>query len=1206
MVDDSEIQIDNRNANAGGSRAARGISFQAEATAFAIAHVLAGRRLNWLERVTEDIPTVVFSESGGAGDDIRISLRNGSSIEIQAKRGLRRGKHLWRALERLAAGVAVGQAEFGVLLVCPKATTTITEELAIDLIRMGDGRLDHLSPIGDEFRQRLDAMKLPIATCANLRVQVLSAGPAYSDAIRSAEASLTTLLQNPADAHRAWNALVRDAELLIAERGVRTIESALRVLDADGVPVRCDHAEQGPAVLLRKLINWVEKTNAAYFITGIATPVALDTGWLVQYAQPFQAEQPELSSAKDSLEAYRDVSTAHGDAVRLHGSTIGRFIKRCVVLAGPGMGKTTLLAKLARTYARDGSPVLKVRLRALLARMRSSGAGFEEAVFALGCANSGILPDLAKRSGFAGWTLLCDGLDECGADRPAVAKEIADFAAGHPEARIILTSRSIGYQSGPLKEWRHYKLLALSKDDLRRAIEQILCATRTVFPDRVEVDKLHTILSGSPALPTIAATPLLLGLALALALRDGSVGQTEADLYQRIFEMVEASAGERIGEQALSHVELVRAVDLIGYSLVMQAAESAESTLTRVAEQFAKDFSCSPFEARRRCEIAKRYWCEIGLLEEVQHQGTAMLAFVHKTFGEFACARCIRDASSREQLDLLRKAVNLQADPVVDFAAALGLARKAFQTLLDEDQTSSAETVERALALANHGSEEELSDLLQSVVERAFDHMTDINADQAGRLGQALLNLVPSHRQNAAKIAFAYRGAASREARLAAWCLLLDTDFDEASLKEVTAAVLDLTPSDGAEQRKRKLAGDVIARHPASGLFQTFAVKVADRLLGEANAEMDALALRLLRAPGLDIAGFVSKIEPVLTRHARPGVEQQMRQHWFGDRPLSLDGQFDHEAYEKAAAICDKAQMEALAVGAPPDPRRTAIATSVLPSLSAFRAVLDWGRFPASDVWHWQDRDWRPIEREVMWTAAHLAAADTNEIARDASALLATREEVRGIHSFAFLERTDVVDVPATDWARVKDLSFDRKKVELGLHHGSEYIVNLAANILDQVVAGEDRRALVARLYEHGTSFTLWAAVELARALEAEDALELTLRRLSGKCCYGLEHLFRLFTTFRPQDSPPFHSMFAETLLAARPEVAIAAAEAAQLSLVKHRYLDILTTALRHWEENPPRRRGVRTPPDPCREIKKAIVALTSSEPASGQIASSA
>ena len=134
-----------RKRDAGGTAPAGGINFQAAVTAITYVYMARGKRLFWLEKVIKDVPVAVFAETGGAGDDIRVRLRSGEIVEAQVKKGLRSGSKLWDPLTGMASAIKDGTIHYGVLIVSPTSSNTITEKLARDIMRLGDGRSDYLS-----------------------------------------------------------------------------------------------------------------------------------------------------------------------------------------------------------------------------------------------------------------------------------------------------------------------------------------------------------------------------------------------------------------------------------------------------------------------------------------------------------------------------------------------------------------------------------------------------------------------------------------------------------------------------------------------------------------------------------------------------------------------------------------------------------------------------------------------------------------------------------------------------------------------------------------------------------------------------------------------------------------------------------------------------------------------------------------------------
>jgi hypothetical protein len=160
---------------AGGAATGGGMNFQAAVTAICFVH---GLRLGpWLaRRVDAGHSGRRFRRNRRSGDDIRVDLAGGKIIEIQVKRGLKKGKDLWQAITSLAQGLTDGKIDFGVLTVCPNSSQTLRRELARDIRRLGDGLTDGLSAIGRELVIKLEAAGLdPRTICCRLRLVTISA-----------------------------------------------------------------------------------------------------------------------------------------------------------------------------------------------------------------------------------------------------------------------------------------------------------------------------------------------------------------------------------------------------------------------------------------------------------------------------------------------------------------------------------------------------------------------------------------------------------------------------------------------------------------------------------------------------------------------------------------------------------------------------------------------------------------------------------------------------------------------------------------------------------------------------------------------------------------------------------------------------------------------------------------------------------------------
>ena len=225
----------------GGTAVGGGVNFQAVATAIVGVHILRGTALNWLEGVCSDKPVAVWAESEGPGDDLRIELENNSKIEIQAKKGLARGRKLWTALHSIAEAIHKGHLSYGVLVVASDSSKTICKDLATDIERLGQGRTDSLTDIGTDWAKQLSKANIPPhEVCRCMRIRVIHALSAEDTNISAAKEVLRYVCARENDVDAAWNSLYRQAVLLIEKRGRWTLQDLVRLLRSTNIAIRED------------------------------------------------------------------------------------------------------------------------------------------------------------------------------------------------------------------------------------------------------------------------------------------------------------------------------------------------------------------------------------------------------------------------------------------------------------------------------------------------------------------------------------------------------------------------------------------------------------------------------------------------------------------------------------------------------------------------------------------------------------------------------------------------------------------------------------------------------------------------------------------------------------------------------------------------------------------------------------------------------
>ncbi len=932
--------------NAGGAATASGMNFQAAVTAIAGSHLLLGASLGWLDGLVDDIPTAIWAETGGPGDDLRIELHNGDVVEAQVKRGLSRGDKLWEALLALAAGLDAGAIQYGVLIVSPDTSKTIWTQLAADCLRLGEGRTDGLSEIGQEWLDRLTAASLVAAVvCARLRINVVHASTADTASVLMTRAHLARLFPSAADVERLWLRLYQDAHAISERRGRWQQAGLTRMLTAMGLQ---PSAAATPASVAARVSRWAFDANQRFSLLGAKSLLSIDTAWLPLKAGVTERSEPELADPAAALARYHTVPgnrrSDGNEKQRLDAEWIGRFHTRAVVSGGPGMGKSTLMTQLARLYARDGLPVLKVRLREIAARL-AEGHGFDDSVLQLGLDGSGVPIPQARDSSIADWVLLCDGLDECDAHQELVATRIRQFAAGNPRVRIVVTTRPIGYQTGQLSEWRHYELLAPEAEHGRDNLTKLLQATS---PKRhaEDPDWARTLakeqLGGNAARAVISQSPQLLGMAASLLARGGSLGASKTDLYQNLFEIIDAEPNIRktVSSQPDS-VLLARVFDIVGWELMADPLAKVSHVLSRSALVLRADLDTTPLHAQTVVSAALKYWQQVGLIEQVRHGTTALLTFVHKTFAEFAAARFLwttEDETERERM--LNSCLDdyERWSEVVSFAAAR-MAEEILQALLERVALGDRHALERALNILVATSVSVSDETAERLARLAFEQVDADNTVMAYRIGLLLVQ-VSLRFEVIAELAGTRLLAERIWSQRVAWACVLETpsfDIDAAyaKLREFLASS-SRTPSVG-------LFGSLmLRRYPEDALHERMAFALVRRELAARSRDRLAALLAMFKDQAFDTVGFNMKLGD-LARQA--GVElPRVRQHPDNE---ALKAMLPSDEYKQAHATALGTLLDALATlnesfgdGAALEPPL---------QLSALFAISGWNEAPASD-----------------------------------------------------------------------------------------------------------------------------------------------------------------------------------------------------------------------------------------------------------------
>jgi energy-coupling factor transporter ATP-binding protein EcfA2 len=1176
----------------GGPAAAGGYNYQAAVTGIAMAHALSGAPLGWLDGLLFDAPCEIGSETGGGGDDIRLTFGTGDVAEAQVKKGLRAGKDLKAALAGLAEAIHSGKIAFGCLIVDPSSSRTVTHLLAADLIRLAEDTDAKVGTLAAKFRTHLSSSNMDVqSVCSRLRIVTVPALEGDNAAIRTAMAHLGQVCAESSEATLAWDRLYRDAHLMMARRGRRTRSDIARVLRSANVRLSADPSVS-PAGVLSKLCDWTLQITAEFSILGVRKPVAIDQAWLPLGV----AIRDELVAAEEDDLAAAVARYHSGPQTKLREQkncdpiTLGRFRRHVVIVGGAGAGKTTLLKKLARIYAKDNLPVLLVSALAVARRMISAGEGFATAAFAIGLDESGLAPEQARGADLGDWVILCDGLDECGPDQQRLAQGLVHFVAGQPNVRVAVTTRSIGYRTAALANWRHYDLVAgssLVAESIAKLLSHILQKGQEPENLRRTVDEA---LEESDAGRTAARSPLLLSLCAALIARGASLGRTRLQFYRAVFALLESEPPPRAGPAPTSSFVLGRFLEVLGWTLVTDARAQANVALRACADVLQSELDMPALKALDLAERCFAYWQALGVVERVHHAGDEALTFVHKTFAEFASGRFMAALPPDRQAEILASQDDVAGlSETIAFASALGAGPVFVDDLLRRGfaGVSGQMRLLQALEVLSEADPPIDAWRVGTLVAIAADRLAGNHRTWALEVGAALIQVATRYGNLVAPAVRSLRSSTEQTwTCLSAWAVMFASEPDELTLEELLPIMESLAKEQGGDIKPLLGGGIGLAGGRGRALLESFAYGIAQRIVSERSGPAAEQLLSRF-APLVDKGsyGFYQRLSALGRAHGvqspSPNIENLAS---MPDWDFSKLGRAMRTALTTIMTACGA--DEAVDVTSAPN-------DGPLFNLAGFLSVVGLREAGMSEFWPWLEPfDIEDVTR-VYQNLAMLAGVPLDRMAAEAAVL---RQEIRssaGDGLSPTFDRIPEMDTNELDPRCIDGSMVDFTRVERALRHGSNLVVVTALNLALLVGTLEVWHKLAANLLENGTDDTVWAAVHIAKKLPEPESLALLFSHTITAPRSGSQHVVDQIAKICPVDDLRRSEALRWALLNDQVQAATSAAKWARdvPNVGSEREASLLLEAFDHWRriEEPYPTGGGTIPPSPRAQLVEAL-----------------
>lgn len=1058
----------------GGTAIGGGVNFQAITTAIVAVHILRGTPIGWLDGVHYDIPLAVWAESEGPGDDIRIEFKDNVIGEAQVKKGLQRGKALWASLEAMALAIDQKKISYAVLVVASDSSNTIRKDLADDIKRLGQDRVDHLTDIGKDWQDRLLKLNISASSvCSYMRVRVIY-GLSHEDTnILAAKEALRYVCMNKNDVDKVWDALYRHSVQLIENRGRWELKDLLQILSSINIRVRNDDFS---ASILNHQAEWVKENNSYFFITGIKRKIS------IKHLLPMKLEKipfnsfhaPDVSTA---LSNYQKTVECEQNFKAFDSVWIGRFIKRVVIVAGPGLGKSTMLRELAHQYAQDGYLVLKIDLKKIAVALKR-GESFSESLVILSLDGSRVTPEQVRIIPLSNWVILADGLDECGTFIHDVAQQISHFLQGHSDVRIIITTRPIGYTTAEFESWSHYRLLPPVKNQGAKNLAHLMTVIdHKDSSEAIDENIAKRELGHSLEADLLANSPQLLGMAASLIHRYQSIPESRTQLYQQLISLFDDIPKEQEDSQQEVY-DLV--INIVGWTLIDNPLIDSKELIKVSAAVLAKDIDKTKFEAAVIVKESLKHWEKFGLIEKINYQSSSLIIFIHKTFSEFMAARFLYD----NHQDYLEEIIDKPKwNEVINFAIGIGLADEVIKLKLQRHHVGESGSLRDALSLLCKHSINISDPVAQKLIHQAV-LVINSSGEERFILGVCLSDIVAELSKDDLIIVDIIMSAVSswlrtsnNELNLIAWGIAVkskhsyfDAEILSNVLKEARSYVTIPSIIHMIKDKKDRSNIDLLERIALAALKSQSDDKIKEFYYSELKGQ-DFLSL------GTSIA-----CETIL-KYRGIVLEESLFSRFNSSKSSTLrivrdDSAFNapwHAYYAIAKAIVNSYQ----------DPFPIHHNNGNFPNFAGLLSASGFLKVPVSYIYNFDVKYEERAFSSIMKSIIELLPIDLFALQNEAIELINILENDPSLRVLNLLPKVDIFEV---EWEKSTDIHINKEDLKKMLFHPSNYVASLATNffIYHPLNKGE-----IISLLTKADGFTLAIIFILANEHFPNDAFEM-------------------------------------------------------------------------------------------------------------------
>jgi len=381
----------------------------------------------------------------------------------------------------------------------------------------------------------------------------------------------------------------------------------------------------------------------------------VETTW--GYAES-EVEQKRAYALKGTEEESRRVQVPWEEAKTEH--------QRMIVLADPGMGKSTLLQMEAVSLARQERQKLgktKAIERVMfplflrLSELQNIDAEIIEAIPQLIQRDypkhwREIEPFLRKKLELGQCLLLLDALDEVPKEaRNCLRDKLNRFAQSYP-CPLIVTSRIVGYSGGFVANAKQVEIVPFNQRQLQQYIETwFVNAAESIQDETVSANRLIEELQRRPQIQGLAQNPLLLSLICSLyQVKELTLPTRRVQLYQKAVEyMLKEWRHNREQQSEGKILAKIRCLETVAYRFSCQGQEifTADELYEAIEAYLQGENAVREFQNYPTGELMAELTEEDGIIQKLTPDNENYL-FLHRTFQEYFTAAYLKRVMARD------------------------------------------------------------------------------------------------------------------------------------------------------------------------------------------------------------------------------------------------------------------------------------------------------------------------------------------------------------------------------------------------------------------------------------------------------------------------------------------------------------------------------------------------------------------------------